>query len=150
MSMYQVLSIIGSVALFAFVIDFIRRGLLKEKYSVLWLACTIAILILSIRKSLLDTIARHLGVSYAPSLLFLVAFVFVLLIMLHFSVVISIMHEKNKVLAQELALLKDTLERAGLAPPSSVGKGTDARPRKDERTGAQNGRPPGAGRKNLS
>lgn len=118
MDLYQVLSILGSLALFAFVIDFIRRGLLKEKYSVLWLVCTLAIMILSVRKSLLDTIAQHLGVAYPPSLLFMVAFVFVLLIMLHFSVVISIMHEKNKVMAQELSLLKDAFKDAGISVPS--------------------------------
>lgn len=118
MDLYQAISILGALALFIFVIDFIRRGLLKEKYSVLWLACTIAISILAIRKQLLDTIAGYLGVAYAPSLLFLVAFIFVLLIMLHFSVVISLLHERNKTLAQELTLLKDAFKEAGGHLPS--------------------------------
>jgi hypothetical protein len=121
MDLYQVLSILASLALFAFVIDFIRRGLLKEKYSVLWLAATLAITVLAVKKSLLDTIARHMGVAYPPSLLFLVAFIFVLLIMFHFSVVISILHEKNKVLAQELTLLKNAFKEAGHPVPGDDG-----------------------------
>lgn len=121
MYILQVFSIIGSVVLFAFVIDFIRRGLLKEKYSVLWLACTVLITILSLKKELLDSLAGLLGIAYPPSLLFLVAFIFILLINLHFSVVISILHEKNKVIAQELTLLKNAMKEAGI---DSGGTGT--------------------------
>jgi len=118
MYLYQILAIAGALVLFAFVVDFVRRGLLKEKYSVLWLASALAILVLAIRKHLLDTIAGWLGVSYAPSLLFLVAFLFIMLIILHFSVVISIFHDKNKVLTQEIALLKNALKEAGMLHPA--------------------------------
>ncbi len=114
---FQVFSIIASIVLFALVIDFIRRGLLKEKYSVLWLAASTVITVLSLKKGLLDRFAGYLGVAYPPSLLFLVAFIFLLLITLHFSVVISIFHEKNKMLAQELALLKDAMRKAGIKVP---------------------------------
>jgi len=79
---------------------------LKEKYSVLWLGLCVAVMALAIKRRLLDMIAVRLGVSYPPSLLFLVAFLFVLLILLHFSVVISILHEKNKLLAQEITMLR--------------------------------------------
>lgn len=114
MYLFQIIAIIGSVALFAFVIDFIRRGLLKEKYSVLWIISALVIMALSVKKGLLDAIAGLLGIAYPPSLLFLVAFTFILLINLHFSVVISILHEKNKALVQELTLLKNSLKEAGV------------------------------------
>jgi hypothetical protein len=65
---------------------------------------------LSLWKSLLDRLALFVGVAYAPSLLFFIAFIFVLLILLHFSVVISIFHDKNKALTQELAMLRDIVE----------------------------------------
>ncbi|HAO93130.1 MAG: hypothetical protein A2X93_04290 [Deltaproteobacteria bacterium GWC2_56_8] len=116
----QIFSIIGSLALFAIVIDFIRRGLLKEKYSVLWLASAVVIMALSVKKELLDSIAGWLGIAYPPSLLFLVAFIFVLLITLHFSVVISLLHEKNKAIAQELALMKNALKEAGIDVPGKA------------------------------
>ncbi|MFQ5736830.1 MAG: DUF2304 domain-containing protein [Thermodesulfobacteriota bacterium] len=121
---FRIFSIIGSVALFALVIDFIRRGLLKEKYSVLWLASSVVIAALSIKKELLDYIARLFGIAYPPSLLFLVAFIFVLLITLHFSVVISIQHEKNKRTAQELALLREAMKEAGIRIPGSKDRDT--------------------------
>lgn len=111
---FQIFSIIGSIVLFALVINFIRLGLLKEKYSVLWLAAALVIIILSLKKEILDYIAKFLGVAYPPSLLFLVAFIFVLLIILHFSVVISILHERNKILAQEITLIKSALKESGI------------------------------------
>ncbi len=114
---FQIFAILGSIILFALVIDFIRRGLLKEKYSVLWLASAVVITVLSLKKELLDWIAYKLGIAYPPSLLFLVAFIFVLLITLHFSVVISILHEKNKALSQELALIRNALKEAGIKIP---------------------------------
>jgi hypothetical protein len=118
MQIVQIIAVLGSLVLFVFVIDFIRRNLLKEKYAVLWISLSIVVTTLSLWKSLLDKLANIVGVAYAPSLLFFVAFIFVLLILLHFSVVISIFHDKNKALTQELAMLKDridTLETAAQA-----------------------------------
>lgn len=119
---FRIFSIIGSIVLFALVIDFIRRGLLKERYSVLWLAASVVIASLSIKKELLDYLANIFGIAYPPSLLFIVAFIFVLLITLHFSVVISIQHEKNKRIVQELALLRETLREAGIRVPDKQDK----------------------------
>lgn len=106
----QIISIILSALLFLFVIELVRKGLLKERYSLLWLASTFALLVLSLWKGLLDKIAAFLGVFYPPSLLFLMAFIFLLLIVLHFSIVISIMSDKNRKLAQEIGLLKLKIE----------------------------------------
>lgn len=114
MPVVQILAVLVSLVIFFVIVDFIRRGLLKEKYSVLWLAAAAITFTLSIWKSLLDKVASIMGVGYPPSLLFLVAFLFIMLILLHYSVVISIMHEKNKHLAQEVTLLKELAREAGM------------------------------------
>jgi hypothetical protein len=110
MQIVQIISLAISFAFLIVLIDFIRRGLLKEKYSILWLASVFAIIVLSLWKDLLDRVAAFAGIAYGPSLLFLVAFAFVLLILLHYSVVISILTERTKTLAQEIALLKAALK----------------------------------------
>ncbi|MEK6759397.1 MAG: DUF2304 domain-containing protein [Deltaproteobacteria bacterium] len=136
MYIFQIFAIIGSLALMAFVIDFIRRGLLKEKYSVLWIASSLVITVLSLKKAILDTVAGFFGVAYPPSFLFLVALFFVMLILLHFSVVISILHEKNKMLTQDLTLLKTALREAGIDPtirPKTDDKGRMSATRPDGR-----------------
>ena len=106
MDLLKLMALGGSAALLFIVIELIRRGRLKERYSLLWLLSGVILLILSSWKDLLDRIAGLIGIYYAPSLLFLFAFCFLLLITLHFSVVVSGLSEKNKELAQELALLR--------------------------------------------
>ena len=54
--------------------------------------------------------APRVGVAYAPSALFLVALGFILLLLLHFSLVISRLSDQNKVLAQRLGLLQQQLD----------------------------------------
>ncbi len=110
MQIVQIISLVISFTFLIVLIDFIRRGLLKEKYSILWLASIFAIIVLSLWRDLLDRVAAFVGIAYGPSLLFLVAFAFVLLILLHYSVVISILTERSKTLAQEIALLKAALK----------------------------------------
>ena len=91
------------------IIELIRRGRLKDKYSLLWLFAGTILLILSLSRSLLEYVSSLVGIYYPPSFLFLLAFLFLLLITLHFSSVISGLSEKNKQLAQELALLRQEM-----------------------------------------
>ena len=111
MDLIKILAVAGSSAVMVAVIELIRRGRLKEKYSLLWLFAGSVLLLLSASRDLLNYISRLLGVFYPPSLLFLLAFLFLLLITLHFSVVVSGLSEKNKQLAQELAMLRQEMDR---------------------------------------
>jgi len=110
MDILKILAIVGSGALLFIVAELIRRGRLKEKYSLLWLLSGGILLIFSLSRDILEYVSRLLGIFYPPSLLFLVAFLFLLLITLHFSVVISGLFEKNKQLAQEVALLRQQIQ----------------------------------------
>jgi hypothetical protein len=91
------------------IVELIRRGRLKEKYSLLWLFAGTILLIFSSSRYLLEYVSSLVGIYYPPSFLFLLAFLFLLLITLHFSSVISGLSEKNKQLAQELALLRQEM-----------------------------------------
>jgi hypothetical protein len=60
-------------------------------------------------------------VRYGPSTLFAVALGFIVMLMLHFSLVISRIADQNKILAQRVAILQRRLDRleqpaAGAAP----------------------------------
>lgn len=106
MQSIQIIAITFSLSILIAVIDLIRRGKLKEQYSLLWLVSSFILLILSLWRDLLHKISHYAGVAYPPALLFLLAFLFLLVIVLHFSVVISDLSEKNKRLAQEVGILK--------------------------------------------
>jgi hypothetical protein len=112
MDLLKILAVVGSVSLLVVVVELIRRGRLKERYSLLWLLAGGILLFLSLSRGVLDSIASLLGIFYPPSFLFLLAFFFLLLITLHFSIVISGLTEKNKKLAQEIALLRREMEEA--------------------------------------
>ena len=92
------------------VIELIRRNKLKEKYSLLWLASSLVILVVSVSRKTLDAISISLGIFYSPSILFILAFLFLIVINIHFSTVISELFESNKNLTQEVALLKKTVK----------------------------------------
>ncbi len=106
------------------IVELIRRGRLKEKYSLLWLFAGTILLIFSLSRGLLEYVSSLLGIYYPPSLLFLLAFMFLLLITLHFSVVISGLSDKNKKLAQELALLHQQMQE-------DIGRSSDKHVAKD-------------------
>jgi len=105
-----IVSLLGSAALFVFVLELVRRRRLKEKYSLLWLFTALCLLLLAVSKGLMDRLSAMMGIYYSPSAFFLLAFIFMMLIALQFSVVISRLSERNKVLAQEMALLKLKVE----------------------------------------
>jgi hypothetical protein len=110
MDILKLSAIAGSVSLLILVVELIRRGRLKERYSLLWLLAGSVVMLFSLSRGLLEYVSRLFGIFYPPSFLFLIAFFFLLLITLHFSVVISGLSEKNKRLAQEVSMLQQAVE----------------------------------------
>ena len=104
--MLKIQIITGTVSILSLVIVFelIRRRRLKEEYSLLWLLSGVVILIFSIFPNLLGIISKMMGMYYLTAL-FVISFLFLLLIVLHFSTVISQLSERNKELTQELSIL---------------------------------------------
>jgi hypothetical protein len=107
----QGLAIVFCVLLIGFVIEAIRRYRLNERYAILWLAAASVLLLLSVFRPLLDWIAIALNISYGPTLLFLVAFLFLLGIVLHYSLVISSHRDSIRRLTQQHALLAHEVEQ---------------------------------------
>ena len=79
----------GSVGALLLVLELVRRRRLREEYALLWLVTGAVLLLLSLSRPLLDTLAELTGIYYPPSALFLVALLFVLAILMHFSIVIT-------------------------------------------------------------
>jgi hypothetical protein len=102
---------IGSLLLLLIVLELIRGRRLKERYALLWLATGLVLLVLSVWRGGLNTIAGWLGVSgYPPAILFAAAIMFVIAVLLHYSTVLSKLTDDNVVLAQEVALLRARLD----------------------------------------
>jgi hypothetical protein len=105
-SRLQLLAIVVTGGLFVLVFELVRRRRLLERYALLWLFASAILLGLSVWRGLLEDLASVVGIFYAPSALFAVAFGFVLVLLLHFSLVISRLAEQSKVLAQQVGILR--------------------------------------------
>jgi hypothetical protein len=112
----QIISILASIFIIVFILSLIRQRKLREEYSIMWLVGSLALILFSIWRGLLDIIANLVGVVYAPAILLLIGIFFGVVMFLHFTVVLSIQADRNKSLTQELALLRnriEELERSG-------------------------------------
>ena len=117
----QIVSILFAFVVFVAVFELVRRRYLRERYALLWLAAALVLLVLAVWKNLLATVAKAVGIYYPPNAFFVIAFAFLLLLVLHFSSVVSRLSDQTRVLAQRLALL----ERRRVEESLADGRGPD-------------------------
>ncbi len=126
---------IASILLILVVLELIRSRRLRERYALLWLATGVVLLVLSVWRGGLNTIAGWVGVTtYPPAVLFAVATLFILVVLLHYSTVISRLSDQNSILAQRVALLEERVATQGRAARERV------RPRASRRTSRRSAR----------
>ncbi len=114
--------IIGALSIILLLITFelIRKKRLREEYAILWLFTGIAVLVFSLWPGffLSQFFVKITGIFYLSAVV-LIAFSFLLLIVLHFSVVISKLTSQQKDLAQHYALLELELNELKRRGPAS-------------------------------
>lgn len=106
----QIVSVLITGGMFVLVFELVRRRRLMERYALLWLFAAAVLLGLAAWRNLLEKVASAIGIYYAPSALFVIAFGFILVLLLHFSLVISRLADQNKVLAQRLGMLQQRVD----------------------------------------
>ncbi len=107
----RVLLIALGIGILVFVVNLVRTRKLKEEYAILWLFTGVVLVLLPVVIDLLDAISFALGITYPPAFIGLVAAVCILFILFQFSTNISRFSERTKVLAQEVAILKERVRR---------------------------------------
>jgi hypothetical protein len=117
----QIVAILASSMLVVLVFELLRRRRLIERYALLWLFSSLVLLGLSVWTGLLEVISDAVGIVYPPNALFMIAFAFVLVLLLHFSIAISRLSGETKVLAQEVARLdREVRELSEAEKPDEV------------------------------
>jgi hypothetical protein len=101
----RVIAVGGSLVVFAFVVELVRRRRLKEEYSVLWIVTALVLILLAAWNGLLNQASSLIGAASSQNTLFFFGLMFVVLMLLHFSVRISAMERRITSLVQELGLL---------------------------------------------
>ncbi len=119
-------AVLVSLVTLVVIIELIRRRRLREEYSLLWIVTTLGMIVLSTWYGLVEWLTRLSGAVSPVTTLFIFGLVFLLLISVHFSTVLSRLTHQVRRLTQEVALL--TAERTGSPPPASSGAAKDAPP----------------------
>ena len=107
----QLISIAGATMFMVMIFRLIIRGRLREEYSIVWIFCTLILVVFSIWRKGLEQISLWLGVYYPPSLIFLAAIFAIIVFLVHLSVVNSKLQSQIKTLTHEMAYMKLELER---------------------------------------
>jgi hypothetical protein len=114
----RAVAVLGSLIILGLVIELVRRRRLKEEYSLLWIVTAVVLLVLSLWYGLLLDITDLVGAVLPSSTLFFFGLVFVILLLLHFSVRISLLERRITSLVQELGLLTVERETTRASPPA--------------------------------
>jgi hypothetical protein len=129
----QIVAIIGTLVLLLLVLELVRRRRLLERYALVWLGSAVILLALAVWSDLLGTISGALGIATPSNALFAIAFGFILLLLLHFSIAVSKLTDQNKVLAQRLALLEQRQREQQRAEQERAEQGRTDDARTEER-----------------
>jgi hypothetical protein len=117
------------VVVSALIFELVGRKHLLERFAILWLVAGVTVLVLALWQGLLTKLSYAVGIHYPPAALFAVAFLFVLVMLVHFSMTVSRLSDQNAVLAQRPALKQQRLEqeqqgrttaRAAIGPTAAV------------------------------
>jgi hypothetical protein len=126
----QIVAVAGSVILLLLVLELVRRRRLAEEYSALWIVSALVLIGISLRRDVLDSAARWLGVYYPPAVLVLMLVAIISVASLSFSVILSRQQrqidrliEENAIMAAELRELRSsdrTASGIGAVPAADV------------------------------
>ena len=108
----RVFAVLTSIATLAFIVDLVRRRKLKEEYSWLWIVTAAGMIVLSAWYGLIEEVTRLIGAVTVTTTLFLFGLLFLLVISVHFSTVISKLTTQVRRLTQELAILSAERDQA--------------------------------------
>jgi hypothetical protein len=136
----RVVAIALAATILVLVIELVRRRKLREEYSWVWVSTSLVLIALAAQTGLLLSLTEWIGAASSTSTLFFFGVVFLMLLALQFSVRLSRLTQRHKILGQRLGLLEAELERlrarqSDVALPEGTRNGDSAR----NNEGAHNG-----------
>ena len=101
------LAVGASILMFIFVFVLLRRGVLREKYAVLWLLVSGVAFLFAVIPGALRWVSDLLGIETPSNLLFFITVVLLVLVSVQLSYELSRHEMRIRRLAEEVALLND-------------------------------------------
>ncbi len=87
---------------------FVKKRVLNFNYSIFWISISLILVIISLNVRFTESMARAVGISYAPAFLFLTGIVFVLVLIFYLNLTISKMQRELTLLTQEIGIIKSS------------------------------------------
>lgn len=97
---------VGVLLYFAVILIFLKKKALELKYTLLWLAAGMALLLLVIFPELLPMIVKIMGIESNMNGLFLISIMFVIAILMSITSIVSKQAKKIRMLSQTIAILE--------------------------------------------
>ena len=107
----QWLGLLGAIALAIFIVELLRRVILREMFAVLWLVVAVAALVVAAYPPLLTGIASALGFAVPANFLFLVSAGLLLAVSVQLSFEVSRLERSLSKLTEDHVLLAERVER---------------------------------------
>jgi hypothetical protein len=108
----QTLVFLITLVIFAAVMGLVLRRRITERFAMLWMGISLLLLLgSSLGFRYLFKIAQVFGIPYPPSALFLLVIFGLTLLIIELYAWVSKLNERSRVLAQQVALLRDSLDR---------------------------------------
>jgi hypothetical protein len=105
----RIAAVLVTALMLGVVLELVRRRRLVERYALLWMLVSVALLVLAIWNQLLASAADLLHIAVPANFLFIAAFGVAFVLLLHFSIATSRLSEETRILAQEVARLDQEL-----------------------------------------
>jgi hypothetical protein len=102
-----------------FVVYLLVKKKISEWNVIVWLTSAVVILLISARPEWVDWTAKAVGISYPPSLLFLISTLILLVLVLFQSIQISSLQSKVRQIAQAVAM-QPHVQQCNVVPPSDA------------------------------
>jgi hypothetical protein len=112
----RVIAIVLSLALVVAVLWMVRRRVLREEFTPIWVGIALSLALVSLHGDLLHAMTRAIGAWTSSSTLFALGEFALLLICLTYATRLSRQSTQIKNLAQELALLRAQVEGPAASP----------------------------------
>lgn len=104
--LFRVLLIVGVLAFILIIIILMRRGHLGLKYSLIWFITGIVLLLCSLFPNILKYVTHLIGIKSEVNAVFFIGVLFLLLIILFLTTVVSGMNDSIRSLTQDIGMLE--------------------------------------------
>lgn len=124
--MQQIFFILLALLVLALVVTQVRNQRMAEKYALLWIIVSGAVLLLALFPPLLAFFAQLFGFVAPVNLLFLLAILLLIAVTLHLSLELSQAADNTRKLAEEVAILRATIEQGKAAKINKTNSSADS------------------------